>query len=81
MRVTYDSTVHAGYIFLAQMPPKGPTHSIRTHAPDASPIILDFNEHGSLIGIQIDSPFVIPNGVSVQPGPLPINRRIEDVVE
>jgi uncharacterized protein YuzE len=52
MRITYDQTVDAAYIYLVEIEPG--TSVAEMHVPlDRGEIILDFDKNGYLLGIEI----------------------------
>ena len=56
MRVTYDRSIDAAYIYLREIEPGGVRESVDIDAPDgvaAGSVVLDFDRDGRLVGIEV----------------------------
>lgn len=54
MKITYDLSVNAAYIYLTPNPPDGPYHSYPCDPLEVGgEIILDFDISGRLVGIEV----------------------------
>jgi uncharacterized protein YuzE len=56
MRVTYDPSVDAAYIYLREVEPGGIKESVDIDAPEgvaAGSVVVDFDHEGRMVGIEV----------------------------
>jgi uncharacterized protein YuzE len=56
VRVTYERSIDAAYIYLREIEPGGVTESVDIDAPPgvaAGSLVLDFDHDGRLVGIEV----------------------------